>query len=346
MTLSTTFLRALFLAAVAYLTMVPCAQATQNAIAFDNQSGEVALVKIVGPTTTQVHIEHTNKESVAVSNGDYYILLRYGSTEDSYRYTKGDSFTIAPPGGQFQEISITLHKVVGGKYQSNSIDQEEFEEAIVASARSEGESKNEIAAAEGLPKEFKGTPALYYAGSIHGRALAGRLKNGCEAWQVATPTGESAFVSRCDMERLDRLGFFATSAISINDSLADARKVQVTDNYTMIDFTKLGVQALYGQTLNDVDVYVVLSQEKSLLYYRAVGSRPQLESMGFRILSLLAANDSVNKESQILVDQSDVNVAEIGTSGLQMLIGKTNDGSISALIIDKSGNFVDQLDLN
>ncbi len=114
----------------------------------------------------------------------------------------------------------------------------------------------------------------------------------------------------------------------------------------MMDFTKHGVQALYGQTLNDVYAYVILSQKKSLFYYRAVGSIPQLEFMGFQIVSLLAANDSVEEESQIIVDQSHVNVAEIGTSGLQMLIGKTSDGSISALIIDKFGNFVDQRVLN
>jgi hypothetical protein len=99
-------------------------------ITFDNQSGDAALVKLVGPTPRTVPVPNQQKRTVTVTGGSYYILVRYGpDREGNYRYTKGDPFNVTQTRRHYSVISITLHTVVNGNYHAGPSDQKEFDGA-------------------------------------------------------------------------------------------------------------------------------------------------------------------------------------------------------------------------
>jgi len=103
------------------LFFVVCASGQGNespTITFVNQSGENCLVKLVGPMTTFVRVANATQKQVAVRGGHYYILTRYGDA-GHFRYTRGEPFDVTETAYSVSEISITLHKVVGGNYNTH-----------------------------------------------------------------------------------------------------------------------------------------------------------------------------------------------------------------------------------
>jgi hypothetical protein len=97
----------------------------QNTVTFDNQSGEPALVKLIGQTPKEVLVPTGTKQSVEASAGRYTIKVRYG-TPGMYRYSKGQEFDVKETATTKSAITITLHKVVAGNYASRPITGEEF----------------------------------------------------------------------------------------------------------------------------------------------------------------------------------------------------------------------------
>lgn len=97
----------------------------KSTITFINKSGVPALVKLVGPTKHSVEVGNGNSQTVRVAGGEYYMLVRYG-TEGKYRYSKGDPFNVHETPTEYEEISITLHTVEGGNYDSKPSSPEEF----------------------------------------------------------------------------------------------------------------------------------------------------------------------------------------------------------------------------
>jgi hypothetical protein len=67
------------------------AQTPRATITFDNQSGEPALVKLIGPTGRLADVPNRQKRTVKLTGGRYHILTRYGASPDSYTYSRGDS---------------------------------------------------------------------------------------------------------------------------------------------------------------------------------------------------------------------------------------------------------------
>ena len=100
------------------IVVVAHAQDTESPrITFINQSGENCLVKLVGPTTAFVNVPNGGQRGIAVRGGTYYILTRYGEG-GHFRYTRGDSFDVTETPYSVSDISITLHKVLGGNYRT------------------------------------------------------------------------------------------------------------------------------------------------------------------------------------------------------------------------------------
>src|SRR5262245_6846995 len=85
-------------------------QTPRATITFDNQSGEVALVKVIGPTGRQTEVPNAQKRTVTVLGGQYYIVTHYGASPDKYTYSKGDPFKVTQTSTQHSIITITLHK--------------------------------------------------------------------------------------------------------------------------------------------------------------------------------------------------------------------------------------------
>ncbi|NOT59253.1 MAG: hypothetical protein HOP19_03400 [Acidobacteria bacterium] len=100
--------------------------ANKSSITFINKSGAPALVKLVGPSRQTVAVATGDSETVNVSGGSYHILVRYGSA-GKYRYSKGDPFTVRESATGYEKITITLHTVSGGNYDSTPSSPSEFE---------------------------------------------------------------------------------------------------------------------------------------------------------------------------------------------------------------------------
>ena len=97
----------------------------QNKVVFDNQSGDPALVKLIGPTKTEVQVPSGAKSGVDATAGKYTIKVRYG-TPANYLYSKGQEFEVTETATARSETTITLHKVIAGNYESQAISEAEF----------------------------------------------------------------------------------------------------------------------------------------------------------------------------------------------------------------------------
>jgi hypothetical protein len=105
------------------------AQPAPHKIIFDNQSGQNALVKVIGSTKLVVKVPKQRKKTVHVADGDYHILVRYGDSAKDYTYTKSDPFAVAQSDDQYSIITFTLFRTRGGDFNVTPVSPEEFEKA-------------------------------------------------------------------------------------------------------------------------------------------------------------------------------------------------------------------------
>ncbi|MCX5886085.1 MAG: hypothetical protein NT096_09290 [Proteobacteria bacterium] len=148
----------LTLAAIA-LFSVGTALAQDNTVTFDNQSGESAIVKLIGPTAKEIEVLAGQKGTVTAAAGRYYIKVRYGK-QGSYRYAKGEEFDVTETATKRSEIAITLHKVANGNYESAPITEAEFgASSSTPSKKPETADSEKVVSAPGKSKEVPAAPA-------------------------------------------------------------------------------------------------------------------------------------------------------------------------------------------
>ena len=97
-----------------------------STVTFENQSGLDAAVKLIGPTRGVVSVANRSRAGLHAAAGEYYILVRYGAA-GHYSYAKGQKFSMDQSGSSYSVITITLHKVVNGNYETHPIGLAEFE---------------------------------------------------------------------------------------------------------------------------------------------------------------------------------------------------------------------------
>ena len=114
------------LAAVLAVNFTVLSAQAQPTVTFDNQSGEIALVKLVGATAQTVSVAVGQRVSVIAEPGTYYIITQYGTDKSTQTYSRGDAFVLEKTATQVSVVTITLHKVVGGNYGSRPSSREEF----------------------------------------------------------------------------------------------------------------------------------------------------------------------------------------------------------------------------
>jgi hypothetical protein len=114
------------LAAAFFVVCASAQSASPNTVTFENQSGQGALVKLVGPTRGVVPVPNRSRAGIHVQAGEYYILVRYGAP-GHYSYSKGQRFSVEGSGATYSVITITLHKVLNGNYASHPVNPAEFE---------------------------------------------------------------------------------------------------------------------------------------------------------------------------------------------------------------------------
>ena len=116
-----------FLWIVGWASLPWAAQSAPHKIIFDNQSGQNALVKLIGSTKLVVKVPKQRKKTVHVAEGDYYILVRYGDSAKDFTYTKSDVFAVTQSGDQYSIITFTLYRTRGGDFFVKPVTPEEFE---------------------------------------------------------------------------------------------------------------------------------------------------------------------------------------------------------------------------
>jgi hypothetical protein len=114
----------------------PLAQEEEsNQIIFQNQSGQSALVKLIGPSSHVVSVPNGESRSVAVDSGEYYFITQYGKSPNQYSYRRSDKFTVNAAPGQVARVSITLHTVPGGNFSTRGSSAAEFNAAAGQESR-------------------------------------------------------------------------------------------------------------------------------------------------------------------------------------------------------------------
>lgn len=77
------------LAALVSLSILSLSAAERPSIAFQNNSGDDAVVRLAGPTSGFVTAPTSASRTVEVAGGAYRIYIKYG-TAGKYYYTRGD----------------------------------------------------------------------------------------------------------------------------------------------------------------------------------------------------------------------------------------------------------------
>ena len=107
----------------------PAIRYGSSVVTLDNQSGQPALVRLVGPTRAEVLVPAGGRNSVRrVAGGHYTIYARYG-VPGNYRHTRGDSFDVRDGGLGYSRVTITLHTIPAGNYAMHGSSVSEFSAA-------------------------------------------------------------------------------------------------------------------------------------------------------------------------------------------------------------------------
>lgn len=112
-------------AAVVFSLSVSAGAVGRATLTLENASAEDALVRVVGPTTTYVETPNSSSRTIRVDGGTYRLYVRYGQP-GHYSYTRGEPFAIKDDGREWEEVTVTLHKVPNGNYRTSPSDAAEF----------------------------------------------------------------------------------------------------------------------------------------------------------------------------------------------------------------------------
>ena len=102
----------------------PGLTADKNMLTLVNQSGEEALVKILGPKSGVVELAKESERTILLPAGSYKYYVRYGQGQ-TVSYARGTPFTLEAVSTGYIEAALTLISPPG-TYQPDSVLEEEF----------------------------------------------------------------------------------------------------------------------------------------------------------------------------------------------------------------------------
>ena len=106
-------IRTLFiLIGVAFLNgIVEPAEGQSATMTFDNRSGELAFITLIGPSNPIAEVPNGQFRTVRLLPGHYYFMIRYGSGQYQYTYAKSNPFRVNETPTQDEVFTITLYHV-------------------------------------------------------------------------------------------------------------------------------------------------------------------------------------------------------------------------------------------
>ncbi len=145
------------------------AYSIESTITFDNKSGELAQVVLVGPSRPSTEVPDQQSATVSVGPGEYFFLVRYGTDPGKYRYGRGDPFSVKQTDFEADAITVTLHGVSDGNYRIRDSSNNEFEDAL-ATAQQRAENTGAADVSENRSGHDGGLEGKFvYVGGLEGR---------------------------------------------------------------------------------------------------------------------------------------------------------------------------------
>lgn len=117
--------RLALLALLVSLLSVSAGAVGRATLTLENASGDNALVRVDGPTSGLVDVPNSTSRTISISGGTYRLFVRYG-LPGKYTYTRGEPFSVTDNGNEWEEVTITLHKVPNGNYRTSPSNEAEF----------------------------------------------------------------------------------------------------------------------------------------------------------------------------------------------------------------------------
>ena len=149
-----------------------------------------------------------------------------------------------------------------------------------------------------------------------------------------------AEAARGDTETLSDNGFHPYEMMEINSQLPEDRRLYIDTEPLMITYSPLGHQVLTGTTINNARAALIIDSAKKLLYYRVEGSFTQLKELNFETEKLTEANNLLDEEKKIVVDNDFAVCAVNVRDETQMMIGKNSGGKTAMVVISKKGTLL------
>ena len=110
-----------------WMVVLSFATEPPHTLTIDNQSGQIAEVKVIGPHKQFIKVPLDLKRILRISPGTYYLLIRYGYSPKEYLYTKSLPFEVKEHQGQYSRITFTLHRIVSPEPNVFEVPSDEFE---------------------------------------------------------------------------------------------------------------------------------------------------------------------------------------------------------------------------
>jgi len=115
----------------AWMAGTAVAKKPPHTITIENQSGQIAEIKVIGPSREFIKVPLDQKRTVHVTQGTYHLLVRYGFSPKEYVYTKSNPFLVSEKEGKFSRITFTLHRIVTPSPGAQRVSGDEFESATL-----------------------------------------------------------------------------------------------------------------------------------------------------------------------------------------------------------------------
>jgi hypothetical protein len=174
------------------VALLPQEDQESNRIIFENQSGQLAMVKLVGPSSQSLSVRNGQNRTVVVQPGEYYFLVRYGAAAGQFSYRKSARFSVDAEPGKVTQVSVTLHTVAGGNFSTKPSSAREFNSVAAEQAESTGPS---------APEEPKGS--IEQAGDrSYWEAINKSDPDELRLYLTKYPDGEYAELARVRLKKL------------------------------------------------------------------------------------------------------------------------------------------------
>lgn len=103
----------------------------EHTLTIENGTDRLAVVRIkdlrTGGLRFEMSLDAGQSKSHSIPDGQFFEVVRFGTHDREYTYSKGEGFDIDPPVGKVSHATLTLHRVPSGNYDTRPCSKADFE---------------------------------------------------------------------------------------------------------------------------------------------------------------------------------------------------------------------------